>query len=58
MLTTKTKPFQVTRIPALNGGWIDIHLSESGNICVQSSGYAEVKPGVLLKAIQSVSQAE
>ncbi len=52
MPRVKTKPFQVTRIPALNGAWIDIHLSESGNICLQLSGYAEVDPKVLTKTIR------
>jgi hypothetical protein len=58
MQTVKTKPFQVTRIPALNGEWVDMHLSESGNICIESSGYAEVDPEVLAEAINSVSKSK
>ncbi len=58
MPTIKTKPFQITRIPALNGEWVDIHLSESGNICIESSGYAEIDPKVLSEAIEKVSESE
>jgi hypothetical protein len=58
MQTVKTKPFQVTRIPALNGEWVDIHLSETGNICIESSGYAEIDPLILIDAIESVSKSK
>ncbi len=54
MLAVKTKPFQVTSIPGLNEEWIDIHLSESGNICVQSSNYAEASAEASAKAICAV----
>jgi hypothetical protein len=53
MDATKTDAFQVTRIPALNGEWIDLHLSESGNICIDVSGYAEVDLDQLVDALTS-----
>lgn len=54
MERVKTQPFQVLRIPGLNGEWIDLHVSESGTLCIDTSGYIDVDPGVLVSAIQSL----
>ncbi|HSH31734.1 MAG TPA: hypothetical protein VK963_03665 [Candidatus Saccharimonadales bacterium] len=54
-MATKTKPFQVTRIPSLNGEWIDLHKSEAGNICIDTSAYAEVDPKDLIAALEMVA---
>ena len=56
-LPTKTAPFSVTRIPAANGEWIDIHLSERGTLCLQTSGYAELDGDQLIAVIQAIRGA-
>ena len=53
-MALKNKPFNVLRIPALNGEWVHAHMSETGNICINTSGYTEFKPEVLLKALESI----
>jgi len=56
MQTTHTKPFKVTRVPAINGEWIDLHLSASGqNVCIDTSGYAEVDIKELIEVLKSLS---
>lgn len=53
-MITKTKPFQVTRVPAVNGEWIDLHISQEGNVCIDTSGYAEVEIDELIEALKSL----
>lgn len=56
-MRTKTKPFQVTRIPALNGEWIDMHVSESGKVCMSTYGYFEVDPPELIGSIKKLVES-
>ena len=56
-MRTKTKPFQVTRMPALNGEWIDMHVSESGKVCMSTSGYIEVDSTELIAAIKKLVES-
>lgn len=50
----RREPFPVTRIPGLNGEWMDIHVSESKNLCVDTSGYVELSPETLWQVLRSV----
>lgn len=54
MQTVKSKPFNVTRIPANNGEWIDIHVTESGNVAIDTSGYVEIDLQELVAALKSL----
>jgi len=56
MQTTHTKPFKITRVPAINGEWIDLHVSASGqNVYIDTSGYAEVGVKELIQTLKSLS---
>jgi hypothetical protein len=55
---THKKPFQVTRIPALNGEWVDVHVGVSGNICIATSGYAEVPADELIQVLKKLSKTD
>lgn len=57
IMTAKTKPFNITRIPALNGEWIDLHVSEDGkNVYIDTSGYADVKIDELIDVLESLKK--
>ena len=56
MPETKSEPFTVTRVPGLNGEWIDLHRSEGGNVCIDSSDYAEVSITTLMKALRQLER--
>jgi len=52
-MSVKIKPFSVTRIPALNGEWIDLHISDDRkHVYVDTSGYADVKIDELIDALK------
>lgn len=56
-MTVKTKPFKVTRVPALNGEWIDLHISGDGkNVYIDTSGYADVKIDELIDVLKSLKK--
>ena len=53
-MTARSLPFQITRIPGLNGEWIDLHRSAEGCLCISVSGYTEIDSDVLQRTIGQV----
>ncbi len=52
----KDGPFQVTRLPGINGEWLDAHLSNAGNVCVSTSGYVEVDRVQLIAVLEALGE--
>lgn len=56
-MPVKRKPFKVTRVPALNGEWIDLHTSEDGkHVYLDTSGYADVKLDDLIAVLKTLKK--
>ncbi len=56
-MPAKTKPFKVTRIPALNGEWMDLHTSEDGkHVYIDTSGYVDLKIDELIEVLKSLKK--
>jgi hypothetical protein len=52
---TKTKAFKIMRIPAQNGEWVDVHACSDDTVWVSTTGYANVNPHELTKAIRALT---
>jgi hypothetical protein len=51
-MTTRSAPFPVTRIPGLNGEWIDAHIGLDGRLNISASGYVEIDGEQLIAALE------
>jgi hypothetical protein len=52
MITTRSEPFPVTRIPGLNGEWIDAHIGLDGRLNISASGYVSIDGEQLIAALE------